>query len=153
MDPKRRKEIEAGKDEALRGFIEAFRFLIRVTYNKNVNDEDFAWYQNAYSIAAKSNPIIIIQKAGPPLWDLREKIENGDINYFLEASFDDSFAKHRDKGVPDEMDHEKQLIKKLRVVFHLFSQPEKEEIRQKFIKAIKCFAEYVRFSKEEKAFE
>ena len=152
MDPKKRRELEERKESAVKGFVESFRFLIHAVYNKNIHDEDFEWYKNAYAVVARTNPLDIIQRGGPPLWDLREHIERRNVNYFLTANFDYVFAAHRDKGVPDEMDHEKQLIKKLRLVWHLFNEPEREVMAAKFLEAIKYFAEFMKVLREEKAY-
>jgi len=153
MDPKQRRELETRKHTALMGFVDSLRYLINAAYAKNVHDSDFEWYKNAYAIAASTNPNEIIRKAGPPLWDHREEIEARDANYFLKSDFVDDFAKHRDKGIPDEMDHERVLINKLKLVWHLFSESERTKIGDKFNDAIKHLAEYMKAMRDEQKYE
>ena len=153
MDPKHRRELETRKNNALTGFVDSLRYLINAAYAKNTKDSDFEWYKNAYAVAATTNPEEIIRKAGPPLWDHREEIESRDANYFLKSDFVDDFAKHRDKGIPDEMDHERVLIRKIKLVWHLFSESERSKIGDKFNDAVTHLAVYMKSLREERDYD
>jgi len=64
--------------------------LVELVYNKCRSDPNIADARVKFATIRSHTPSEIIKTSGPPLWEHRERIANGEASFFLKMECDDS---------------------------------------------------------------
>lgn len=149
-----KRELRESKDTCTKNFINELTQLAAAAISKNKKDEDFRKRYDEYNIAKRDAPDEVLKIAGPPIWDYREDIKQGNVTKFLKADYLDDIKKYADR-VPDVdfIESERMLIEKIKRTWHLFTEPEKEVMVKRVQKLVGLYAQYIKINRELSEFE
>jgi hypothetical protein len=132
------------KEKATKEFISELSFVINALYSKNTNDNDFIFIKDGFAVAKNENPTVVLMVSGPYLWKYREQIENSNITFILQNDYETEIEEAKEKlQSTDKYNQIKDILKKIKSTWHLFSEPEQSMIIKKMQKLIISYATFV----------
>lgn len=114
--------------------------LLNLAIEKNTRDRQLKELRERYTIIQTENPIKVIEMAGPCVWRYREQIKAGDVKHFMSADLISENCTDLDE---DEINYASQLITSLRMLWQLFTEPERQVVINGFKRLVSLYAEYL----------
>jgi hypothetical protein len=145
-----RKQYLDQQESSMKVFITDFGYVITAMYNKNKRDADVMKIKDGYQIIRNENPKLVMEMAGPYLWNYREEIKGRKESFFLNNDFKKELAEAQKSGVAEMTDFEDlpAIIGKMKRTWNLFTAVEKETIWGKVTSMLSQYASYVAAQKE-----
>ncbi len=145
-----RKSLVNQKEESATKFCKNLRYLMNCLYLKNKKDDDILQMQERVRIATQTNPITVIQTAGPYFYKYRNQLAKRDMNFFLspETDFRNDVAEaNRTNGGDIDVDSTPEVVQKMRETWSQYSSPERNVIMQKAVEMLGYVAQYTKADK------
>lgn len=146
---KQKRELRDERDKCMKNFINELTKLAQAAVSKNKSDEDFRERFDQYNIAKRDAPDEIVNMAGPPLWDYREDIMQGNVAKFLNSDFKEDIVKYADH-IPDAdfIEEDQILIEKVKRSWHLFTNAEQSVMLKRVQKLVSLYGKYLFINKQ-----
>lgn len=126
-------------DKIISEFASGMGMILSLLLQKNPRDEDLRKYQEQFIVIQTQTPNYIIETAGPYIWKYREEILNDNVNYFLSKNLIKDY-KFEDEST---MENAQYYIDKIRMIWHIMTNEEKQLITNKFKHFLSLYASYL----------
>jgi len=118
----RRQEALEGQSKYREEFTAALASIIDAVHSKNQSDPVVLELRSKFALA-RNQPALILENAGPFVWEYREYIAAGDATRFLNMNFDEKIQKH--VSDTSQINYIKSIIGKLRTTWETFNPRER----------------------------
>ncbi len=120
------------------------RFMMNMLWLRNQKNEDITDLKRRITIATNSNPVTIIEIAGPQFFKYRESLKARQVDFFLNKEYMDEIKEvqtvHDVKGDTSSAD---EVIKTIKTTFSSFKDAEKTIILNKAIEMLSFYTQYL----------
>lgn len=139
-------DIMQEQDVCVKSILTDLTYLVGALKAKNPRDDDLEEVRDRFMAIKNEVPTQIVIGAGSCLWKYRAQIAAADANaenFFLAQDFKSEYAAVR-KELPPSDNFEKfpEVLHKIKLTWHLFSAPEKQEVWVRAKRMLKMYATY-----------
>jgi hypothetical protein len=141
---------ELGKNST--EFCNNLKFLVNMLWNCNKDNGDITALKERLKIAARTNPITIIEIGGPQFFKYRESLRAKKLDFFLDKDFsEDVEATKREHGISGDTSSATEVIQIIKTTFSTFKDNEKTIIVDKAYEMLQTYIRYLMAAKALKA--
>jgi hypothetical protein len=146
-----RKNILDMKDKAQTGFVMELNAIIDAVCQKNSKDIDIVGVRDKFNIIRRENPTMLLEMAGPHVWEYRVQIKDENIGFFLNNSFEKDIEKAQSQSAVAEITDFEDIpviMNKIKSTWHRFMSAEQQIIIKRMKALIAHYATYVSATRE-----
>jgi hypothetical protein len=148
----RKNELRREKDAIIREYLSALNYVVEVGRQKISNDPEFDRVREEFMVARRNNPDDLVRLSGPLLWEYREQIKTGEIEFFVNKDFTSDVEKFGDKAgkkiTQSEMDRSVVLISNIKKSWNGCSPAEQKSLVSKTQSLLTSYVKYLKTCKE-----
>jgi hypothetical protein len=144
-----KKQLMEQLSESSQSFCSNLRFLINMLWLKNKGDEDICSLKSRVTMATNSNPMTIIEIAGPHFFKYRESLTARKINFFIDQDFvNDVKEAQKVHDIKGDSSSAGEVIKIIKNTFKSFKEAEQTAIMNKAIDMLTAYSKYLIATKQ-----
>ena len=148
-----KRKLREESEDIVRKFGQSLSFIIETGAKKLSRDSDFGEVREQFLIAKRNNPEDLIKLSGPPIWQYREQIKNGDIQHFLEKDFTEdieSFGKDESghSVSREELEKSAKLVQNIKKTWTTCSKKEQSILVKKVQILLSLYARHLSVEKK-----
>ena len=140
-----KNKLQLEKEDAAKSFCQHLRYLMNCLYLKNKNDDNILQMQERVRIASTTNPITVIETAGPYFYKYRTQLARRNMDFFKVQDFTgdvEEAAKTSEAQV--DVSNTPEVITTMRNTWDQFMPAEHNVILQKAIEMLGFVAGYTK---------
>lgn len=141
---KTKRELIDMRGKACQDFCGHLRRLTNMLWSRNKDNDDINSIKRRLNIATNSNPMTIIEIAGPQFFAFRESLTARKIDFFIERDFEqDVYKVQKTHEIEGDSSSANEVINVIKSTFISFSEAEKTIILNTAIDMLSCYARYL----------